>query len=124
MRLERMREEKMSNYNLLGNTLVKFLVILFLLGMPVVYAADLDTEISDEDKEAFDEILTPVMKIYNFILYTASVIGVIFLLFAGITFMTSGTDFKKRDDAKYMAAYTLIGLVIIWAAPLVVNLIV
>tara|TARA_Y100000310_G_C20625072_1_gene785394 strand:+ start:45 stop:377 length:333 start_codon:yes stop_codon:yes gene_type:complete len=104
-------------------TLFSVLLLLLVISTTHVFAVELDTEISDSDKEAFDEILTPVIKIYNFIKYTASVIGVIFLLFAGITFMTSGTDFKKRDDAKYMAAYTLIGLVIIWAAPFMVNLI-
>lgn len=87
-------------------------------------AASLDSAITAEDKAKFDEVLTPVAKIYNFIKYTASLIAVIALLFAGISYMFSGTDIRKRETSKSMAAYVLIGLCIIWAAPFVVNLLI
>ena len=100
------------------------LILLLLLALtPIVYAS-LDSDISDEDKEKFDEILTPVMKVYNFIKYIASAVAAIFLLFAGISYMTSGSDPRKRDQAKNMAAYVVIGLFIIWATPLVVEFLV
>jgi len=86
--------------------------------------ADLDTEVSDEDKAKFDEILEPVMKIYNLIKYAASVIAVIALLFAGINYMFSGNDIRKRDISKNMAAYVLVGLIVIWGAPFIVNLLI
>jgi hypothetical protein len=38
--------------------------------------------------------------------------------------MTAGSDPKKRDNAKAMTMYVLIGLAVIWAAPFVVSLIV
>ena len=101
--------------------LMKFLLFTMIISAPVVQAVDLDTEISAEEQAQFDEILTPVMKIYNFIKYTASVIAVIALLFAGISYMFSGNDIRKRDTSKNMAAYVLIGLAVIWAAPFVVN---
>ena len=105
------------------------LLLYFVVMLPFVYpasaqTADLDTTISAEDQAKFDEILTPVMKIYNFIKYTASVIAVIALLAAGISYMFSGNDVRKRDTSKNMAAYVLIGLVIIWAAPFAVNLLI
>ncbi len=110
---------------------LRFLVYFMLVMMPFTTAlsvradtAPLDTEITDEDKAKFDEILTPVMKIYNFIKYAVSVIAVIALLFAGISYMMSGNDVRKRDVAKNMAAYVLIGLVVIWAAPFVVNILI
>jgi len=56
--------------------------------------------------------------------YAATVIAVIILLFAGVSYMTSGNDPKKRDTAKNMVMYVVIGLIVIWAAPLVVNFIV
>jgi hypothetical protein len=87
-------------------------------------SAGLDTELSEEDKAKFDEILEPVMKIYNFIKYIASVIAAIFLLYAGVTYMSSGQDPKKRDQAKHIATYVIIGLIIIWAAPIIVGLLV
>jgi len=103
--------------------LMLFIVPLFNFA-GTVHAADLDTTISEADKAKFDEILTPVAKIYNFIKYAASLIAVIALLFAGISYMFSGNDIRKRDTSKNMAAYVLIGLVVIWAAPFVVNLLI
>jgi len=106
--------------------LSKFLLVVFLFAVPNVTAqtANLDTTITPEEQQQFDEILTPVMKIYNFIKYTAAAIAVIALLFAGISYMLSGNDTRKRDVSKNMATYVVIGLVVIWAAPLVVNLLI
>ena len=87
-------------------------------------AASLDTTVSDADKAKFDQILTPVTKIYTFIKYAASLIAAIALLFAGITYMFSGNDIRKRETSKHMAAYVLLGLGVIWAAPFVVNLLI
>jgi type IV secretory pathway VirB2 component (pilin) len=100
------------------------LIISLLFVMPIVIAVDFNQAPSDADKATFDQILQPVMKIYNLVKYIASAIAAIALLAAGITYMISGSDPKKRDNAKGMAMYVIIGLVIIWAAPLVVNLIV
>lgn len=101
---------------------ITFIVFTFLIQF--VSAVDFDSEISDEDKESFDEILEPVMKIYNFVKYTATVIAVLVLLFAGITYITAGSDPGKREKAKNMATYVIVGLIVIWAAPLIVNFIV
>lgn len=42
--------------------------------------ADLDDEITEEEQEAFDEILTPVMKVYNFVKYSATTLAALFIL--------------------------------------------
>ena len=106
----------------------KILPFFLLLTMPIISVraetADLDTTISAEDKAQFDQMLKPVIKIYNFIKYTASVIGVIFMLFAGISYMASGNDIRKRDTSKNMATFVVMGLDVIWAAPYAVNLLV
>jgi len=83
-----------------------------------------NTTITAEDKAQFDEVLKPVNKIYNFVKYTASILAAIALLFAGIMYMFSGTDIKKRDTAKGMATYVIVGLVVIWAAPFAVNILI
>ena len=100
------------------------LFAMLLLAANFVLAVDFSQEPSADEKATFDQILEPVMKIYNLVKYVASAIAGIVLLFAGITYMTSGADPKKRDNAKSMAMYVVIGLVVIWAAPLVVQLIV
>ncbi len=90
----------------------------------IVAAVEFNDQISDQDKATFDQILEPVMKIYSLVKYTATAIAALVLLIAGISYMTSGSDFRKRDNSKNMAMYVIIGLVIIWAAPLVVNFVV
>jgi type IV secretory pathway VirB2 component (pilin) len=99
-------------------------VVFFLILVPsttVVYAAEFDTEISSEDQAAFDQMLLPVMKIYNFVKHAATVIAVVVLLFAGISYMMSGSDIKKRDNSKNMAGYVVLGLLVVWIAPFGVN---
>lgn len=97
-----------------------FLLVLLLLPLGVL-AAEFNSTITPEDQETFDQILTPIMKIYNFIKYAATVLAVIFLVIAGVTFIMSGNDQGKREQAKMMMTYIVIGLIIIWVAPLVVT---
>lgn len=97
---------------------VKFLplaTILFLLVLQIgmVYAATPE----------FSEVLKPLTTVYNLVKYAATVIAGLVMLFAGITYISSGSDPGKRDKAKNMVMYVLIGLVVIWAAPFVVDLI-
>jgi flagellar basal body-associated protein FliL len=103
-------------------TAILILVLLILTAVPVS-AYDFDS-MSSSDKAAFDQILRPVMKIYNFIKYAATVVGAIVMLVSGVSYMMSGYDPKKREQAKNMAMYVIIGLLVIWAAPMMVNLLV
>jgi len=95
-----------------------------LMATPFVLALDFDQDISSEDQQTFDEILEPVMKIYNLVKYSATVLAVVVMLFAGVTYMTAGGDPGKREKAKNMAMYVIIGLIVIWGAPLIVSFIV
>ena len=61
------------------------------------------------------------MKIYNLVKYSASAIAAVFLLLAAITLFGAGSDVRKKDNAKNMMMYILIGLVVIWATPTVVS---
>jgi len=107
-----------KNYAVFGLTL-----FLALMAAPFVMA-DFGDPPSDEDIETFDEILEPSMKIYNLVKYSATVLAVVVLLFAGVTYMTSGSNPGKREQAKNMTMYVIIGLVVIWAAPLLVGFVV
>lgn len=107
---------------------ILFLVtVLALFLVPLMVHAEtapIDTTISAEDKAKFDEILKPVQKIYNFVKYIASAIALLFLLYGGISYMTAGSDPRQKDNAKNIITYVVIGLLIIWAAPLIVGLLV
>lgn len=106
--------------------MLSLVAMLLLLASPALVAAaiDLNKQPTAQDQATFDQILEPVMKIYNLAKYIASAIAGIALLFTGISYMTAGSDPKKRDNAKAMTMYVLIGLAVIWAAPFVVKLIV
>jgi hypothetical protein len=71
----------------------------------------------------FDQILQPIQTVYNLVKYATTLIAGLVLLFAGLTYITSGSDSGKREKAKNMVMYVIIGLAIIWAAPFIVNLI-
>ncbi len=100
---------------------VALALALVLAVVPVLAAVDFNKPISDQDQATFDKILEPVMKIYNLVKYIATAIAGVILLIAGINYMFSGSDPKKRENAKSMAMYVIIGLIIIWATPFVVK---
>jgi len=104
--------------------LVGFALFVGFMALQLVVALDFNQEISDQDKQAFDQMLEPVLRVYNFAKYTATITAVIVLLFAGIKFLTAGGNPKQREDAKSMIMYVAIGLAIIWAAPFAVNFVV
>jgi|SRR3989338_6578894 len=98
--------------------------LVMFLSMQFAMAIEFNQTISSQDKATFDQMLSPVMKIYNLVKYSATVLAVLVLLFAGVMYITAGSDPGKREKAKNMAMYVIIGLVVIWAAPLIVNFIV
>ena len=116
-------------YNKMKNRKVAIFGVCLLLALLMspylaLAAVDFNQQPSAQDQATFDQILSPVMKIYNLVKYIATAIAGVVLLFAGIVYMTSGADPKKRDNAKGMGMYVIIGLVVIWAAPLIVQFIV
>jgi succinate dehydrogenase hydrophobic anchor subunit len=75
------------------------------------------------DESDFEQILKPLTTIYNLVKYAATIIAGLVMLFAGVTYISSGSDPGKREKAKNMVMYVIIGLIVIWAAPFVVDLI-
>ncbi|MFH0714489.1 MAG: pilin [Candidatus Diapherotrites archaeon] len=68
-----------------------------------------------------EQILAPLNNIYTLIKAIVGVVGIIALTIAGARFMFSGDDMQAREGAKNMAAYSIIGLVLVWVAPLIVT---
>lgn len=67
------------------------------------------------------EITAPINKIYDLIKGVVSILGIIAITVAGAMYMFSGDNIEKRENAKSMVSYAVIGLVLVWVAPLVVN---
>jgi hypothetical protein len=79
--------------------------------------------VSSADTATYDEILKQIQAIYDFVKYAVTIIAGLVLLFAGITYITSGGDVGKREKAKSMIMYVILGLIVIWAAPFIVKLV-
>jgi len=79
--------------------------------------------VSAAHQSDFNEILEPLQTIYDLVKYAATLISGLVMLFSGITYIMSGSDPGKREKAKNMVMYVIIGLMVIWAAPFVVELI-
>ncbi len=103
------------------NVLILVILQLFLTLSPVVATPNFNTPLDPSDEQALDQILSPVMRIYNAIKYVATVVGVLMMVFAGVNFMTAGGEIVKKERAKLTAVGVIVGLVVIWAAPLVVQ---
>ena len=92
---------------------IALLVGMFVLQLALVSAAN----------ATYDQILQPIQAVYDLIKYAVTIIAGIVLTFAGISYITSGSDPGKRESAKNMIMYVIIGLAVIWAAPLIVKLV-
>lgn len=84
----------------------------FLLIAPLVYA---------EEAGDIAQITEPLNKIYDLVKAIISVVAVLAITFAGVKFMFSGDNIQAREGAKSMVGYAMVGLVIVWVAPLLVN---
>jgi hypothetical protein len=100
------------------------LIALFLLIMPTIVASSFEDGISSQDKATFDQMLEPIVRIYDFVKYSATIVSVLVLLFAGVTYMIAGDNPSKKEQAKNMITYVIVGLVVIWAAPMLVNFVI
>lgn len=72
--------------------------------------------------QTYDQILQPITTIFNLMKYSVTLIAGLVLVGAGIMYMTGGSDPLKREKAKNMVMYVVIGLAIIWIAPFIVQL--
>ena len=92
------------------------LLFSFVLMLPFV-VAQFNNTLAPQEQQTFNTILEPVLRIYNLIKYAATFIAVIMLVLAGVSYMMSGADPKKRESSKNTIMYVFLGLAIIWAAP-------
>ncbi len=94
--------------------LVPTLIFFMLSAAPFVHAADT----SDENLQKIKE---PLERIYTVVQTLISIVAVLVITFAGFRFMTSGENIQTRESAKQMLSYAVMGLLIIWIAPYLVN---
>lgn len=116
-----MKNEKMKSMDVLA-IVCKFLLIVSVFAIPAVHAQDLNQPISAEDKATFDQMLTPVAKIYNFFKYTLSFVAGLAFFYGAGSIMFAGNDIRKKETGKVILASTLFGLAVIWASPYAIKM--
>ena len=114
-------KQKKLQHNIIKNVIncVIAFVLMILPFAASVHAIEVPPP-SGDDLSAFNAILEPVMKVYNFVKYAASVLALLFLVFAAISMFTNDNPMEK-DKAKSKVMYIVVGLIVIWIAPIVVN---
>ena len=101
--------------------IVIFALMLMLCLYTVAADVNFNAPLSSQDKQQFDAMLVPVMKIYNLVKYIATALAVMMMVFSGITFVTAGGEMAKKEKAKNMGVGVIVGLIVIWVAPLIVQ---
>jgi uncharacterized membrane protein len=99
------------------------LILMLVLALPIIATSVLAVDVPDpssSDLQAYNAILEPVMKVYNFVKYAASVLALMFLVFAAISMFANDNPMEK-EKSKTRIMYVVIGLIVIWVAPIAVN---
>ena len=86
-------------------------VLVLLFFVPIVAAAEGDVDL----------IMEPLNKIYDLVKGVVSVAAILAITFAGAKFMFSGDNIQAREGAKSMISYAVVGLVVVWIAPVLVG---
>ena len=88
-------------------------VVVFAMLLVLLPAAHAATDVS--------QITEPLNKIYDLVKAVISVVAILAITFAGAKFMFSGDNIQAREGAKSMLGYAIMGLVVVWIAPLMVS---
>jgi len=76
---------------------------------PVVFAQEVE------------QITEPLNRIYDIVKGVVTIVALLALTYAGGKFMTSGDNPQAREGAKGVVTSAVIGLVLVWIAPLLVS---
>ncbi|PIR42102.1 MAG: hypothetical protein COV30_00150 [Candidatus Yanofskybacteria bacterium CG10_big_fil_rev_8_21_14_0_10_37_15] len=69
----------------------------------------------------FDELDILIQRVAQFILVISVVLAVIFIVRAGITWMSAGSDTKKVDNAKAQLRSAIIGAFVVLGVGVIIN---
>lgn len=98
------------------------LLLMLVVTIPAALSEpDFNKKLTADEQKQVDAILAPVMKVYNTIKYVATVVGVLMLSFAGVALASSGADPEQKKKAKNTVIGVVVGLIVIWVAPLIVK---
>ena len=70
---------------------------------------------------SINDVTAPINKIYDLVKAIVSIVGIIAITVAGAMYMMSGSNIQNRENAKNMVSYAIVGLVLVWMAPVLVG---
>ena len=101
------------------NKKIGIVLLVLMLALPVVLAQDV--ELTAEQQEAKEKLENAVWVIYDIFKYVATAAGALLIAFSGLKFMSSGNDPMQRNQAKTWITYIIVGLILIWLAPVIAQ---
>ena len=70
---------------------------------------------------SYDSLSVLVLDLINFAINASVVLAVVALIVAGFKYILAMGDEKKTEDATKSLIYAIVGLVVVFIAPLIVN---
>ena len=70
---------------------------------------------------SYDSLSVLVLDLINFAINASVVLAVVALIIAGFKYILAMGDEKKTEDATKSLIYAIVGLVVVFIAPLIVN---
>lgn len=72
-------------------------------------------------QEGRGEAMALIVRLINWALYLAGGLAVIYIVYAGIMYITAGDDQAKADAAKGTITYAIIGIVVVALSFVIIN---
>ncbi|MGB9681333.1 MAG: hypothetical protein ACPLXL_02205 [Minisyncoccia bacterium] len=101
-------------------TISSFIFLAFILGTNILFAEDYNLqEIPNIDLDPFTKLWDAINWFFNIVI----ILCIIFIIYAGFTYVTSGGDPGKTKKALQILIYALIGLAVAILAKALINLV-
>lgn len=101
------------------NKAIALVLLALLFITPMILAQEV--VLTPEQEEAKQKLENAIWVIYDIFKYVATAAGALMIAFAGLKFMSSGDDPMARNQAKNWITYIVIGLILIWLAPVIAK---
>lgn len=81
-------------------------------------------DLSSLNNTKYEDLLTFVQGTLNLVISFSALLAVVFLIWAGIQYITSRGEGEKAEKATKSIIYALVGLVVCFIAPLIITFVV
>lgn len=80
-------------------------------------------DLSGLNHTKYSDLISAIQGSLNLVIALSALITVGMLVYSGFRFIASGGDEKKIEDAQKVLVYSLIGLIIVFIAPMMIRFI-